>query len=93
MVLELFPSLVAGVVGLPERLRIGHVNRDRHPESAERVPHRIEPRVVDLVELVVPVAKEESQPLELLEPAAPRRAPSSTWATAFAAKSGASQSV
>jgi hypothetical protein len=50
MVAQLLPPLVEPVGGGEEGVGIGHVYEDREAQLAGRVPHRIEPGVVDLHE-------------------------------------------
>ena len=58
MRVELLVPLVEPVDRKEERLWIANVHGDRQAKTAARVPHRIEPRVVDPHELpVVPPSR------------------------------------
>ena len=48
MIVQLFKSLVEPIRRQKECLRIGNMDRNRHFERSARVPHRIEPTVIDL---------------------------------------------
>ena len=50
MVVQLLVALVEAIRRQEERDRIGNVNGHRQVERRARLPHRIEPRVVDLHE-------------------------------------------
>ena len=47
MVVELLEALVEAIDRQEERFRVRHVNRDRHLQRGARLPHRIEPAIVD----------------------------------------------
>src|ERR1017187_9934226 len=47
MGVKLLPTLVETVDGKKERLGVGDVDRHRHLQGSRRLPHRIEPRIVD----------------------------------------------
>src|ERR1035438_8390186 len=70
MIVQLLVTLVEPIGGSEEGNRVGDVNRDGHVQLPARIPHWIEPSIVDLHQLslgdAIPQVKAER--LEDLEP-------------------------
>ena len=67
MGLQFFPALVGFIQRIEEGHRIGHMDHHRPIEFGRRLPDRIEPRVVDLHQLVVMIAHVQSERLPDLQ--------------------------
>ena len=70
---QLLPALVVRIERLEERDRVGDVDDDREAQVGGGRPERVEPRVVDVDEAAVGVARPQPEQLPDLEPARPAR--------------------
>ena len=67
MGLQFFPALVGFVERIEEGHRIGHVDHHRPIEFRRRLPDRIEPRIVDLHQLIMMIAHVQPERLPDLQ--------------------------
>src|ERR1051325_1121539 len=68
MIVEFFPTLVEPVDRSEESDWIRNVNGNRNPETATCVPHRIEASIIDLDELVIFIADNQTERFQNLQP-------------------------